>query len=69
MSDFVLKILVDKRVHLLMEQSNMNDAYKSKIAELNAAINELKGIGAVYPNDEKYDDDNPDYIKQSPEEI
>tara|TARA_R110000868_G_scaffold148984_1_gene371207 strand:+ start:116 stop:325 length:210 start_codon:yes stop_codon:yes gene_type:complete len=69
MSDFVLKTLVDKRVHLLMEQSNMNDAYKAKIAELNAAINELKGNGAIYPNEEKFDDENPDYIKSSLEEI
>lgn len=64
MNNFVLKTLVDKRVQLLSEQNKMNETYKKKIAELNASINDLKGNGAVYPNDE-----HPDYIRQSIEEI
>jgi len=69
MSDFVLKTLVDKRMQLFTEQGNMNEMYRKRVAELNAAINELKGIGAVYPNEEQFDDESPDYIKQSQEEI
>lgn len=69
MSDFVLKTLVDKRVQLLTEQSNMNDLYKKQIAELTASINELKGEGAVYPNEELFDDESPNYIKGSQEEM
>jgi len=65
MSDFVLKTLVDKRIQLLSEQNKMNEVYKKQISELNASINELKGVGAIYPNNETFDDENPDYIKSS----
>jgi len=69
MSNFVLKTLIDKRIRIFAEQTEMNKKYKQQVEELNAAINELKGNGAVYPNGEHFDDEHPDYIKASQEEM
>ena len=69
MSNFVLKTLIDKRIEILAEQSNMNERYKKQVIELNETINKLKGEGAVYETTELFDDEHPDYIKSSQEEI
>jgi len=70
MSNSAVEILNQKRLTLLDEQRKMNDKFQKEIDDLEVAI--LKLGGDVFLNttpDDKYDDENPDQIKASLEEI
>jgi hypothetical protein len=70
MSKTSIDLLVDQRVKLLQEQHEMNQKYNSEIKELNVSIKKLRGYTHADLDDaHHYDDENPDYIKSSKEEI
>ncbi len=62
--------LVLKRAELVGEQARMNEKFNAEIEQLESAII-LIAEGRVWetPILEKYEDENPNYIKQSLEEI
>ena len=64
MSNLAVEMLLDKRIKLIQDQYEMNQKYNAEIADLTAAINQLRGVnGKAAVNIEQYDDENPDYIK------
>lgn len=69
-SNVAIEAMVSKREQILAEQRKMNERYNSKIESLDAAIELLTGKKANEVADEThYDDEHPDYIKSSQEEI
>lgn len=60
-----------KKLHLLMdEQTKLNEKFNKEISEIETAIETLSGKTVWEVNSEyHYDDENPDYIKASQEEI
>lgn len=71
MSNLVLDTLLRKREQLRKEQEVFLEKSSTEIRELDDAIAKLNGGVYVYGNgvDSLYDDEHPDYIKQSEEEI
>jgi len=72
MSNFLTaaNILMEKRTVLKIEQLQMNAKFDKEILDLEMAIETLLGdkFSDILPT-EKFDDENPDYIKASLEEI
>ena len=63
MSNMAVEMLLDKRIKLIQDQYEMNQKYNIEIADLTAAINQLRGTnGKVKANEDHYDDENPNYI-------
>lgn len=62
--------LILKRAELVAEQVKMNDQFNKEIVELETAIEKLAGSKVwETPIVERFDDENPNYIKSSQEEI
>jgi hypothetical protein len=70
MSNLALEALELKKKQLVDEQSKMNERFDNEIREINVAIDTLCGAMVQnYDSSLKYDDENPDYIRSSQEEI
>ena len=68
--NIALKSLLEKREQLLAEKSQMLERLNTEIGEIENAIEQLSGQQLVEKVSEvSYDDESPNYIKQSPEEI
>lgn len=68
--NIAVDILIEKRDKLLAELEDLNYKYGEEIKELNRAIVSLTGKSIPEVQAEiRYDDENPDYIRQSIEEI
>jgi len=69
-STLVIETLTSKRQQLVVERDATVFRYDKEISEIETAIMELTGKKVwEIPPSEKYDDENPDYIKGSFEEI
>lgn len=66
----VIDTLIKKREQLKEEQMKMNDQFADQINEIDAALEKLTS-GKVGPISMTriYDDESPDYIRSSQEEI
>jgi len=65
-----LKALLEKREQLLAEKSKMLELLNTEISELEDAIEKLSGQQLVQKVSEvPYDDETPNYIRSSQEEI
>lgn len=62
--------LVKKTEELIIERDNMLREYNSQIKELESCIELLSGKPYTeYMQDYKFDDENPNYIRSSQEEM
>lgn len=69
-SQIVIKTLVDKRDSLISEKTEMLYKFNSEISEIENALEELSGRKVWdLSKEELFDDNNPDYIKGSAEEM
>jgi hypothetical protein len=65
-----LESLISKREQLLSEMKAMEDRFKAEISELDTAIELLSGKTVWQIQSESlYNDEHPDYIKSSQEEM
>lgn len=70
MSNLAAETLIKKREQLIEEQTKMNLQFQEQINDLDMAIEAIYGRPAKEVIQEtKYDDESPDYIKGSAEEI
>lgn len=70
MVNLAVDSLVLKRAELVGEQSRMNEHFNNQISEIETAIETLSGKKVwETPISEIYDDESPNYIKSSQEEI
>ena len=69
MSNVAIETLVNKKIKLLDEQQKMNEKFDLEIAELIKAIKCLRGEYHDEQNETPYDDESPNYIKGSLEEM
>lgn len=70
MSNLALETLIQKREQLIAEKQKMTERFDGEIIQLEKSIELLSGkkvwdFGLI----NTYDDENPDYIKASIEEI
>lgn len=65
-----IETLIEKRANLVAERDNMLTDYNNQIAEIESCIELLSGkkVWEVI-SETKYDDENPNYIRSSQEEI
>ncbi len=70
MTDVVTETLLKKRNQLLLEKEQMLEKLNQEINSIEAAIERLSGkkVWEIEPTT-FYDDENPDYIKASIEEM
>lgn len=62
--------LIEKRESLVLERNNAIARFDSEISELDSCIELLSGKSVFeVTNETRFDDENPDYIRQSKEEI
>lgn len=70
MSNIAIETLLKQRQQLLDERQKMWERYAKEIDEIDAAIETINGKKShEFLTDTLYDDEHPDYIKQSQEEI
>ncbi len=70
MSNTAVKVLEERKQQLIQEKAKMNDLFDNQINELEVAIESVLGKTVWdMPRVEIYDDENPNYIKSSQEEI
>lgn len=66
---FVIEHLCKKRLELIAERNAINNRFEGEISEIETAIETLSGkkVWEVV-KEERFDDENPDYIKSSIED-
>ncbi len=65
-----IEALIEKREQLVTERNNAIARFDSEISELDSCIELLSGKSVFeVVNETRFDDENPNYIKSSPEEI
>lgn len=70
MSNIAVETLLKQRQQLLDERQKMWERYAKEIDDIDVAIEAINGKKSHETTSEfHYDDEHPDYIKQSQEEI
>ena len=70
MSNIAVDLLIEKRNKLHAELMDVNQKYGAEIRELDSAIRNLTGESiSEIETDHRYDDENPDYIKNTEDGI
>jgi hypothetical protein len=70
MSNVAVESLLKQRQDLITERDRITEKFYNDISEIDAAIQSLTGRKASeVANEYKYDDENPNYIKGSFEEM
>ena len=66
-----IEALTEKRDNLVAERDSAIDSFNSQISELESCIALLSGsnVWDIAQTEQKFDDENPNYIKSSTEEI
>ena len=69
-SNTAIEALIKKRDEIKAEQIRVNAKFDANILQIETAIETLTGKRVwELPPTERFDDENPDYIRQSIEEI
>lgn len=69
-SNTAIEALIKKRDEIKAEQIRVNAQFDANILQIETAIETLTGKRVwELPPTERFDDENPDYIRQSIEEI
>lgn len=69
MNSPAVEALLQKRDEVVAEKTRVNEKFDQEISELETAIETLSGKKVwEMPRETRYDDESPDYIKQSFEE-
>lgn len=69
-SKVVLGTLISKREQLVIEKQAAIVRFNGEISEIESAIEQLSGKKVwEFTRETQYDDEHPDYIKASPEEM
>lgn len=69
MSNPAIDLLIAKKQELIDEKVKMIEKFDKQITDLDIAIETLYGDKYEVPNEERFDDESPNYIKSSQEEI
>lgn len=70
MQNAAIELLLKNRQRLIDEKAKMLFKFKKELSEVNTAIEQLSGKTVwETASDFAYDDENPNYIKASEEEI
>lgn len=68
--NIALKSLLEKREQLVSEKTKMLERFNTEIGEIEDAIEQLSGQQLVEKVSEiSYDDESPNYVRSSQEEI